>query len=54
MAPKKFVPSKNPISRRGFFSSSSPFIPNSVRFRDVKVKQDFYENFFDQVTHSKR
>ena len=25
-----------------------------MRFRDEKVKDDFFENFFDQAIHSKR
>ena len=55
LAPKKSIPSKNPISCcSSSSSSSSPFIPDSVRFRDEKAKQDFYENFSDLVIHSKR
>jgi len=50
MVPKESVPSKNLIRHRG--SSSS--IPNSARFHDEKVKEDFYENFSDQAIHSKR
>ena len=55
MAPKKSVPSKNLIRHRGSSSSSSSSsIRNSARFRDEKVKEDFYENFSDQEIHSKR
>ena len=55
MAPKKFVPSKNPI-RCG--SSSSSFPPNSIQFHDEKARNDlacndFFENFSDQAIHSK-
>ena len=51
MAPKKFVPSKNPI-RRG--SSSFSFPLDSVQFHDKKARSDFFENFFDQAIHSER
>ena len=51
MAPKKFVPSKNPI-RRG--SSSFSFPLDSVQFHDEKARSDFFENFFDQAIHSER
>ena len=43
MAPKKFIPSKNSIRRRG--SSSSSSLPDFVRFRDEKTRDDFFENF---------
>ena len=49
MAPKKSVPSKNPI-HHGSFSSSFP--PNSVQFSDKKACNDFFENFSDQLIHS--
>ena len=56
MAPKKSVPSKNPIRRRGSYSSSSssspPSIPNSMRFRDQKARNDFFENFSNRAIHS--
>ena len=48
MAPKKFVPSKNPI-RRG--SSSSSFPPDSVRFCDEKARTNFSENFSDRAIY---
>ena len=51
MAPKKSIPSKNSISRRGSSSSSSPSVPNSVRFHDEKAKEDFYENFSNRAIH---
>ena len=54
MAPKKFVPSKNPIRCRG--SSSSSFAPSfldSVRFSDEKAKDSFFENFSDRMIHLK-
>ena len=51
MAPKKSIPSKIPI-RRGSSSSSCPL--ESIRFRDEKARDDFFENFFDQAIHSKR
>ena len=54
MAPKKSIPSKNLTSRRGFSSSSSPSILDSVRFHDEKAKQDFYDNFSDWAIHSER
>ena len=50
MAPKKFVPSENPICR-GFSSSSFP--PDSIKFRDEKARNDFFENFSDRAIHSK-
>ena len=53
MAPKKFVPSKNPISRRGSSSSSSPSVPDSIMFCDEKSQKYFYENFIDWAIHSK-
>ena len=56
MAPKKFVPSKNPIRRRGSSSSSSssaPSLPDFVRFRDEKAQDDFFENFSNKAIHSK-
>ena len=52
MAPKKFVPSKNPIRRRGS-SSSAPSLPDFVRFRDEKAQDDFFENFSNKAIHSK-
>ena len=55
MAPKKSIPSKNLIRHRGSSSfSSAPFPLNSVRFRDEKAQDDFFENFSDQVIHLKR
>ena len=51
MATKKFGPSKNPIRRRGSSSSSSSIL-DSVRFRDEKTKDDFFENFSDWAIHS--
>ena len=51
MAPKKSIPSKNFISFRGSSSSSSPSVPNSVRFHDEKAKEDFYENFSNRAIH---
>ena len=51
MAPKKSVPSKNPI-RCGSFSTSFP--SDSIRFCDEKARNDFFENFSDRVIHSKR
>ena len=53
MAPKKFVPCKNPIRRHGSFSSSH-FIPDFVRFHDEKARDDFFENFSSRAIHSKR
>ena len=56
MAPKKSIPSKNQIRRHGSSSSSSsaaPSLPNSVRFRDEKAQNDFFENFFDRAIHLK-
>ena len=50
MAPKKSIPSKNPI-RRGSFSSSS-FPSNFVQFRDDKAQDDFFENFSNQAINS--
>ena len=55
MAPKKFVPSKDPITRHGSSSSSSsslPFILGRDRFHDSKSQKDFDENFSDRVIHS--
>ena len=53
MAPKKSVPSKNLITRRGSSSSSSlPFILGSDRFHDSKSQKHFDENFSDMVIHS--
>ena len=55
MAPKKSVPSKNPIIRCGSSSSSSaPFPSNSIHFRDKKARDDFFKNFSDWVIHSER
>ena len=51
MAHKKFVPSKNLICHGSFSSSSTP--SNSIRFRDEKARDDFFENFFDRTIHSK-
>ena len=54
MAPKNFVPSKNLIRRRGSSSSSSSSssLSNSIRFRDKKAQDDFFENFSDWAIHS--
>ena len=53
MAPKKSIPSKNPISHCGSSSSSSlPSIPNKVRFWDMNSQKDFVENFYDWAIHS--
>jgi len=54
MSPKKSIPSNNPISHHGSSFSSSSLVPDSVRFRDEKAKQDFYEKFSDWVIHSER
>ena len=43
MAPKKSIPSKNPISHHG--SSFSSFLPSRDRFRDSESRKDFEENF---------
>ena len=51
MAPKKFVPSKNPI-HCGSFSTSFP--SDSIRFRDEKARNDFFENFSDRAIHLER
>ena len=52
MAPKKSVPSKNPIRCRG--SSASSFsLPDSVEFHDAESQKDFVENFYDRMIHSK-
>jgi len=51
MAPKKSIPSKNLISRRGFSSFSLPF---RDRFCDSNSQKDFEENFYDRAIHSKR
>ena len=51
MATKKFGPSKNPIRCCGSSSSSSSIL-DSVRFRDEKTKDDFFENFSDWAIHS--
>ena len=51
MAPKKFIPSKNLISRRG--SSSSYSLPSKDGFHDSKSQKDF-ENFCDRVIHLER
>ena len=50
MAPKKSIPSKNPI-RRG--SSSFSFPPNSIWFHDEKAQANFSKNFSDLAIHSK-
>ena len=53
MATKKSVPSKYPIRRRGsFWFSSTHSLPDSVRFRDEKARDDFFENFSDRAIHS--
>ena len=53
MAPKKSVPSKNPIRCRG--SSTSSFsLPNSIKFRYADSQKDFVENICDWVIHSER
>ena len=54
MAPKKFVPSKNLITRCGSSSSSSsiPSVPNRVQFHDVDSQKDLVENFCDWAIHS--
>ena len=49
MAPKKFVPSKNPICR-GSYSSPSDTVP----FCDEKAQDDFFENFSNRTIHSER
>ncbi|KAL0009223.1 hypothetical protein SO802_010725 [Lithocarpus litseifolius] len=58
MAPKKSVPSKNPITHCGSSStsssSSSLSIPNRVRFRDANSQKDFVENFYDRAIHLER
>jgi len=54
MAPKKFAPSKNPISCRG--SSSSSFLlslPIRDQFCELKSQKDFDENFSGWAIHSK-
>ena len=52
-APKKSITSKNPIRRRGFSTTSSaPFPFDSVRFCNEKARDDFFENFSNQVIHS--
>ena len=53
MAPKKSVPSKNPITRHGS-SSSLPSLPAGDRFHDSKSQKNFDENFSERVIHSKR
>ena len=50
LAPKKSIPSKNPITRRGS-SSSLPFLSARDRFRDSKSQKDFEENFSDKAIH---
>ena len=46
VTPKKSIPSKNLIRRCGFSSSSStPFLPDSVQFRDEKAEDDFLRTF---------
>lgn len=52
MAPKKSIPSRNPISHRG--SSSSSSFPFRDRFHDPKSQKDFEENFCNRAIHSKR
>ena len=52
MAPKKSIPSKNPISHCG--SSYSSSLPSRDRFRDSKSQNDFKEDFCDRAIHSKR
>ena len=47
MAPKKYVPSKNPICHG---SSSFPY--DFVQFHDKKAQDDFFENFSDRAIHS--
>ena len=49
MEPKKSIPSKNPITRRGSPSTSysSHSIPDRVRFYDTDSQKDFIENFCD-------
>ena len=55
MVPRKSVPSKNSIRHRGSSSSSSaPFPPDYVRFRDEKARDDFFKNFSNRAIHSKR
>ena len=48
MAPKKSVPSRNPIC---YGSSSSSFPPESLQFCDKKAWDDFFENFSDKAIH---
>ena len=50
MEPKKSVPSENPICR----GSSSSFPSDSIWFRDEKARDDFFENFSNQVIHLER
>ena len=53
MAPKNSIPSKNLIRNHGFsFSSSTPFPLDSIRFRDEKARDDFFENFSNWAIHS--
>ena len=49
MAPKKSVPSKNPITPHGssFTSYSLPSVPNRVWFCDANYQKDFVENVCD-------
>ena len=51
-APKKSIPSKNPIRHSGFSTSSSaPFPFDSVRFCNEKAQDDFFENFSNWIIH---
>ena len=54
MAPKKSVPSKNPITHCGSSSSSSslPSLFARDRFCDPDSQKDFDANFSDRVIHS--
>ena len=49
MAPKKFIPSKNPITCHdsSSTSTSSQSIPDRVQFRHADSQKDFIENFHD-------
>ena len=47
MAPKKSIPSKNPI-HHGSSSSSSSSSSDSVQFRDEKARDDFFDNFMTE------
>ena len=50
MAPKKSIPSKNPIHFGSYSSSSAP--SDFVWFRDEKAQDDYFENFSNRAIHS--